>query len=295
MKSAAVSQSLRAMSSRELSASIRTLDNQEDATSTTQDLHNSFSSIILDQSDDILDVTRGASRYRPNPVERSGSSPKEAIAPITPIMCCGKVSEDGEDKSESVHEKDDASSSSSTTTSKNLGDPINDSNTTCGNMRNCLGAFVNNRWVQLVVTCLIVLNAVILGAMTCLDEESKWYFALETVDASILYMFTIETGLQFVYLGPRKFIKNGWLLFDAIIVGTSWAFMDSQMAIFRSFRIFRLFALVSRCSSLRRLFKAVAKTIPNMATIAAALLLIFYTFCVFFTVRLPQCTRKRSV
>lgn len=47
-----------------------------------------------------------------------------------------------------------------------LGDPINNEDTSLGRFRNTCGKFVNNYWVQVAMTALIVLNAILLGALT---------------------------------------------------------------------------------------------------------------------------------
>jgi voltage-gated sodium channel len=72
-------------------------------------------------------------------------------------------------------------------------------------------------------------------------------------------------------------------VFDAIVITISWVFEGSDLAVMRSFRIFRLFTMIAKWTSLRHLFKAIGKTMPKMGTIAAVLLLFFYSFCVFYT------------
>ena len=129
---------------------------------------------------------------------------------------------------------------------------------------------------------MIIANSLILGALTFLHDNPAASRALETVDLAFLIIFSVELVAQLFYLGIQ-FFKNGWFMFDAIIVSVSWAFEGSEFTVMRSFRVFRLFAMVSRWTSLQRLFQAIGKTIPKMGTIAAMLALFFYAFSVFYT------------
>jgi hypothetical protein len=147
--------------------------------------------------------------------------------------------------------------------------------------RRACGDFVNSSPVQVVMSILIVTNAVQLGAVTFNLDKSVSEM-LEKIDLAILSAFTLEVTLHFIYLGLRL-LKDGWLMFDTIVVAVSWAFMGSSLAILRSFRIFRIFSLVSRFESLRSLFEAVGSTIPKMASIWLALMIVFYIFCVLYT------------
>jgi len=162
-----------------------------------------------------------------------------------------------------------------------LGDPLHES-TRLGSIRNEVGRLVNLGPIQWALMGMIIANSLILGALTFLHDNPVATQALETVDLAFLIIFSVELVAQFFYLGIQ-FFKNGWLMFDAVIVSVSWAFENSEFTVMRSFRIFRLFAMVSRWTSLQRLFKAIGKTIPKMGTIAAMLGLFFYAFSVFYT------------
>ena len=60
----------------------------------------------------------------------------------------------------------------------------------------------------------------------------------------------MELGLQFIYHGLRLLL-DGWLVFDLIIIVTSWSFASIQ--IIRAFRIFRALRLVTRIKILKHL------------------------------------------
>mmetsp|Transcript_30663 Transcript_30663/g.50663 ORF Transcript_30663/g.50663 Transcript_30663/m.50663 type:complete len:511 (-) Transcript_30663:118-1650(-) len=164
-----------------------------------------------------------------------------------------------------------------------LGDPRNGDGRV-GKFRDWCGWFVNCKAVQTLMTIAILGNAVLLGVLTfenVLLNESLTH-SLEVLDLVILSAFTVEFGCQLIYLG-FSLVQNNWLIFDSIVVSFSWIFLDSSVAVLRSFRIFRIFSLVSKWESLRILFAAVGKTMPKMASIWMALMIFFYIFCVLLT------------
>ena len=129
---------------------------------------------------------------------------------------------------------------------------------------------------------LIVTNALLLGVVTFLLDRPDIVRKIDVVDMVFLVIFTVEIVMQIFYLG-LQFFRQGWLVFDALIVGLSWGVVGS-LTIMRSFRVFRIFAMVSRWKSLKVLFHAMGKTLPKMGTIAAMLGILFYAFSVFYTV-----------
>lgn len=145
------------------------------------------------------------------------------------------------------------------------------------NFRRVTGDLVNDHRVQWVMIVLIIINAIIMGVATFdLVEDDT----LEKVDRAFLIIFTIELGMQFIYRG-FSLLKDGWLLFDFIIVAFSWGFAGLQ--IIRAFRVFRIFRLITRVKLLRDLVTAIAAVLPRMAAICALSILVMYIFAVLFT------------
>lgn len=157
-------------------------------------------------------------------------------------------------------------------------------NNSCINRaRNLSGKIVANPYFQNFIVFLIVVNAVMMGVATfdIVSENETVSDAFEKTDKAFLIIFTIELGLQFMYHGLYLF-KDGWLLFDFVIVLVSWSLESLQ--IIRAFRIFRALRLVTRVATLRNLVLALFAVLPRMAAITALLLLVFYIFAVMFTV-----------
>ena len=116
---------------------------------------------------------------------------------------------------------------------------------------NC-GMLVNNGHVQFAIIVLIAVNALMMGIGTfdIVKDNPEVENIFETVDFVFLVIFTVELGMQFVYHGWRL-ILDGWLVFDLIIITTSWSFQSVQ--IIRAFRIFRALRLVTRIKIMKNL------------------------------------------
>jgi hypothetical protein len=116
---------------------------------------------------------------------------------------------------------------------------------------NC-GMFVNNGHVQFFIIILIAVNAIMMGIGTFewVNGNPPVNTMFETVDELFLVIFTIELGFQFIYHGWRL-ILDGWLVFDLVIIITSWAY--SKVQIIRAFRIFRALRLVTRIKIMKNL------------------------------------------
>jgi hypothetical protein len=99
---------------------------------------------------------------------------------------------------------------------------------------------------------LIVINAAMMGVATYdfVKKDPDMDAAFEKIDETFLIIFTVELCMQFVYLGWRL-VLDGWLLFDLIIILTSWSF--SSVQIIRAFRIFRALRLVTRIKIMKNL------------------------------------------
>lgn len=116
---------------------------------------------------------------------------------------------------------------------------------------NC-GMFVNNPKIQFTIVILIAINAIMMGVGTYsfVRENEKLDQIFESIDLAFLVVFTVELFLQLVYHGWRLLL-DGWLVFDLVIILTSWSF--SSVQIIRAFRIFRALRLVTRIKIMKNL------------------------------------------
>ena len=144
------------------------------------------------------------------------------------------------------------------------------------------GKVVNHPRVQVAIICLIIINAIMMGAATFefVEENSTISNAFEITDLVFLIIFTVELGMQLIYYGYKLFL-DGWLLFDFIIVVLSWALQSLQ--IIRAFRIFRALRLITRVKTMKNLVDALFDIMPRLGAVSALLSLIIYMYAVLCT------------
>ncbi len=137
-----------------------------------------------------------------------------------------------------------------------------------------------SRLFQNSVIFIIVLSAISIGAKT---YELPVFFSsmLVVLDNGITLFFLVEILLRFtVYENRRRFLADGWNLFDTIIVIGSLIPVGNADAVLigRLLRVFRVLRLVSVVPELRSLINALLKAIPRMGYIALLMFIIFYIY-----------------
>jgi len=154
-------------------------------------------------------------------------------------------------------------------------------------IREFAGKIVEHPKFVVGMIILILINAVMMGVATFpfVKDDLEVSQIFETVDLTILIIFTVEISLNFTYLGFGIFC-DGWLFFDFCVVALSWimaGFGNDSVKIFRSFRIFRALRLIKKVKTLRDLVNAIISVIPRMGAIFFLLGIFFYIFGVMFT------------
>ena len=151
-----------------------------------------------------------------------------------------------------------------------------------GKRRFSLRALVESRAFNLGITAVIVLNASTLGLETwpkAVAVAGAWLYWL---DLLALLVFTSEIAAKlFVY--RQRFFRDGWNLFDFVIVAIAWLPAAGPFAVLRALRILRVLRLVSVVPQMRTVVGALFNALPGMMSIVAVLLLVFYVAAVMAT------------
>ena len=145
------------------------------------------------------------------------------------------------------------------------------------------GQIVDDERVQMFILLLIAINSIMFGVATfpAVKNNPDLVSTFDVVDLIILVIFTFESVLQFIFNGCRRFFKDGWLIFDLVIVIISW--ISVEIDELRALRIFRALRFVTRVSILRNVVVALFSILPAITAIFTLLLLIFYIYAVMFT------------
>jgi len=160
---------------------------------------------------------------------------------------------------------------------------------TTANRKDCRGYYDNIRRLlnpqpfANFILGLIIINSIMMGIATFpfVKDDDDLSYKFDLVDQIFLIIFTIESAMQLLYFGLRGFFRDGFRVFDLLIVILSWAMEGTQ--VIRAFRIFRASRLITRIETMRNLVLAIFNVMPKMTAIFLLLILIFFIFGVMFT------------
>ena len=142
--------------------------------------------------------------------------------------------------------------------------------------------FIEGSRTQTFITVLIVLNAITLGLETSPDIMSVYGDVLRAFDRLVLSIFVIEIIAKIAGRGFR-FFRDGWNIFDFVIVGIALIPASGPLAVLRALRVLRVLRLVSVVPQMRTVIQALIRAIPGMLSIVGLITLIFYVSAVLAT------------
>ena len=132
------------------------------------------------------------------------------------------------------------------------------------------------------IIAVIVINAIGLGLETSPAVMASIGSIVEWLDAIALAIFVVELAIKF-FAYRLSFFKNGWNIFDLIIVGVALVPASQQFSVLRALRILRALRLISVVPSMRKVIVGLFKAIPSIGTVIVMLLLLFYISAVMAT------------
>lgn len=145
-----------------------------------------------------------------------------------------------------------------------------------------LRRWVEHPRVQAAITALILLNAVTLGLETWDVAMAAAGPVLVTLDKVIISIFVIEIIAKLIaYRGG--FFRNGWNLFDFIVVGIALVPATQTFSVLRALRVLRVLRLISIVPQMRMVVQALFAAIPGMGAIVALLGVVYYVCAVIAT------------
>lgn len=147
---------------------------------------------------------------------------------------------------------------------------------------NRLANFVERPVVQNSIIGLIVVNSITIGLETSPSVMRAWGPLLLAVDAAILGVFVIEMALKLAAY-RWSYFRNGWNVFDFVIVAIALLPASGTLAVLRALRIFRSLRLIKAVPKLRFIVETLLHSLPSLSWIFVLLSLVFYVFAVIGT------------
>ncbi len=136
-------------------------------------------------------------------------------------------------------------------------------------------AFLDRPIVGSVILGVILFNAVILGLETSKTAMASFGPLILMLDRICLAIFTIEILLK-LFAHGGKFFRNGWNLFDFVVVGISLIPATGPLSVLRALRILRVLRVISVAPSLRRVVEGLVNALPGMASVFLMMAILFY-------------------
>ena len=130
------------------------------------------------------------------------------------------------------------------------------------------------------IYAVIVANAITLGLGTY-DFSATVHSTITTLDDVWLATFVVELAIRIAAYGrrPQDFFRDGWNLFDFFVI--AFAFVPGirdNVTLLRLARLLRVVRLVSVMPDLRMLLRAMARSLPPIASLVVLTLLLMYVY-----------------
>lgn len=144
------------------------------------------------------------------------------------------------------------------------------------------GRWIEGAKAQRVITILIIVNAVILGLDTSPTIVAKMGPFLGLLDNVIVGVFVIELLLRIAYR-RLSFFKDGWSIFDLIVVLIAISPTGPTFAVLRALRVIRILRLITVLPRLKMIVQALLSSLPGLGMILLLQALLFYVAAVIAT------------
>lgn len=141
--------------------------------------------------------------------------------------------------------------------------------------RSKLVTFLEGPRATKFIMVVIVVNAITLGMETSAFLMDLAGPLIIAIDQICLAIFVVEIVAKLMAYRFR-FFRNGWNIFDFIIVGIALVPGAGGLSVLRALRILRVLRIISVAPSLRRVVEGFVTALPGMGSVFLLMALIFY-------------------
>jgi voltage-gated sodium channel len=149
-------------------------------------------------------------------------------------------------------------------------------------LRSRVADWVDSPRVQRWIIALVVANAITLGLETVPEVTARFGSLLQRLDAALLAAFVVELLLKISGQGLR-FFRNGWNVFDFVVIGIALVPASGPLSVFRALRVLRVLRLVTAIPKMRFVIESLLRSLPGLGSIGMLLVIVFYVFAVVAT------------
>ena len=144
---------------------------------------------------------------------------------------------------------------------------------------------INNRYFELSMMGVIIFSAMLIGIET-FEIAPIYQDIIFTLDQLITIIFLIEIIARIsTYKNPLDFFKDGWNVFDFIIVMVSLIPIDgNDSAVARLLRIFRILRIITIIPELKGIINSLFRSSASIGYVFILIFIVFYIFAVVGTI-----------
>jgi voltage-gated sodium channel len=142
-------------------------------------------------------------------------------------------------------------------------------------------SLVASRSFDFAIMGVILINAIALGAETYVADDSSAAGTLDVINGVCLAIYVLELSARLIACWPRpqRAFRDRWTIFDAIIiVGSFIPGIRENATILRLLRVLRIVRVIRFLPDLRIIIGAIGRSVPGVATLGVAALLLVYVY-----------------
>lgn len=139
------------------------------------------------------------------------------------------------------------------------------------------------RWFNTLIISLILATAILVGLETSTSLTARHRAIIAGLNHLILAVFVAEVIIKMVAFGryPWRYFKDGWNIFDFLIVAFSLLPATGQFAmVARLLRLLRVVRLISAIPELRLIVTTLIRSIPSMMHVIMLMSIVFYIYAI---------------
>lgn len=142
-----------------------------------------------------------------------------------------------------------------------------------------LQSIVEHRWFDYLVIGAILANAVTLGLETSRPIMATHGTLLHTIDLFFILFFVTELLMKLMVYRSR-FFRDGWNVFDFIIVALTLLPFLGNLSILRALRILRVLRLISMVPQFRVVVAGFFHSLSGLLAVGGILMIVLYVSAV---------------
>ena len=152
-------------------------------------------------------------------------------------------------------------------------------------LQETLSEVINNRYFELFMMGIIIFSAMLIGIDT-FELKPVYQDIIFTLDQLITIVFLIEISVRITsYEKPLDFFKDGWNIFDFVIVTMSLIPIDgNNSAVARLLRIFRVLRIITIIPELKGIINSLFRSSKSISYVFVLMFIVFYIFAIVGTV-----------